>query len=180
MPALLHRHSHSRLVHTEHACGVLCSDSHFRQPGNIPKSPSCTPLRLASHAHLAATGAKGFTLAGASLDGAVGAAFTACNDLLITALAALVGNRAAGLASALAGALALTATAMGERLAQAGRSDGLEMLHINPSTIVENSYPIIQQLILQYNAGCEVSFLTATETPCGSIPQGVTLPVQVS
>ena len=59
----------------------------------------------------------------------VGFSITAGENLLIAALAALVCHGAARFASALAGTLAFAATAMGERLAQAGFSNNFDMFH---------------------------------------------------
>ena len=59
----------------------------------------------------------------------VGFTFATRQDLLITALAALVCNCAAGFAGALAGALAFAAAAMSQRLAQARFRNGLKMFH---------------------------------------------------
>jgi hypothetical protein len=69
-----------------------------------------------------------------SFGGVVGFAIATGKRLRIAALAALVGDGAAGFARALAGTLALAAAAVGERLAQAGLGDGLEMLHKQTST----------------------------------------------
>ena len=59
--------------------------------------------------------------------------------LLVGLLARLVGNAAAGLASALAGSLAFAATAMHQGLLQARILDSFDMLH---GSISSNSYEI--------------------------------------
>jgi len=64
-----------------------------------------------------------------SLGSAVGFAIAAGKNLLIAALAALVGHGAAGFAGALAGALAFAAAAVGKRLAQAGFGNSFDMFH---------------------------------------------------
>ena len=56
-------------------------------------------------------------------------ALAAGQNLIVLVGAALIGDSAAGLAGALAGALAFTAATVGQGLTQAGLRDGLDMLH---------------------------------------------------
>ena len=59
----------------------------------------------------------------------VGLAVLAGQNLIVLISAALIGDGAAGLAGTLAGALALAAAAMGERLTQARFRNGFDMFH---------------------------------------------------
>ena len=61
--------------------------------------------------------------------GVIHLAIAAGENLIVLVGAALVGDGAAGLASALAGALAFAATTMSQGLTQAGLRNGLDMLH---------------------------------------------------
>ena len=73
---------------------------------------------------------------GSLFGGMIRFAFATRHNLLIAAGAALVGNRAAGFAGALAGTLALTAATVYQGLAQAGLGNRFDMFHLTSLHVI--------------------------------------------